>query len=201
MKSFMTLMALLMLPLVAGAQEATLIGNEIDHGGSGGVTAKLTSINGQATMMLGAEAVWTINHSMYAGAVVQGVVTEADANKLQPGGQPYLMWVNELGARAGYILNSDEIVHFSAGALVGAGSLQLADRYFWSDPAKVETYGDQDYYFLVEPEVAAEVNVTPWMRAKAAASYRIVSGVETEGNTSGDLSGPAGAITLSFGSF
>jgi hypothetical protein len=93
------------------------------------------------------------------------------------------------------------MIHFTGGALIGAGSLQLADRYPWRDPAKIETYGDEDYYLLIEPEVAAEINVTSWMRARLGASYRFVSGVETKNMTNADLDGPAGSFTLSFGSW
>lgn len=201
MKRFAMLSAILLMPLVAAAQDATLLGPDVDHGGYGGLVTKVTPINGQAALMLGGEGVWIIDRSVYVGAQAMGIVNSVDAPKLQATGKPYLLWLNEAGVRGGYILNSDNLVHFSAGALVGAGSMQLADRYPWTDPAKVETYGDQDYYFLLEPEVGAELNVAPWMRARLGASYRIVSGAESEGMTNGALSGPAGSLTLMFGSF
>jgi hypothetical protein len=201
MKLFSLLSAILLMPLVAVAQDATLLDDQIDHGLYGGLITKVTPINGQAGFMVGAEATWIVDRELYVGAQVLGIANEVDAVKLQSNGTPYLMWANEIGGRAGYILNSEDLVHFSAGALVGAGSLQLADRYPWTDPADVETVGDQDYYLIVEPEVAAELNVAPWMRAKVAGSYRIVNGAETEGVTNGDLSGPAGSLTLMFGSF
>jgi len=201
MKRFAVLSAILLMPLVAAAQDATLVDGDIDHGYYGGLITKVTPINGQLGFMLGAEATWVVDRQLYVGAQAIGIANEVDAVKRQSDNTPYVMWVNELGGRAGYILNSDDLVHFSAGALIGAGSLQLADRYPWTDPADVETYGGQDYYFIVEPEVAAELNVAPWMRAKVAGSYRIVNGAETEGVADDDLSGPAGALTLMFGSF
>lgn len=201
MKRFAVLFAFLALPLVAAAQDATLFDDSIDHGGHGGLIVKTTPINGQAALMLGAEAVWTLDNSVYVGVQGMSVFNSVDAVRQQADGTPYLLWLNEAGVRAGYVHESSDLVHLTGGAFVGAGSMQLADRYFWTDPAAVETYGDQQYYFIVEPEVAVELNVAPWMRAKLGASYRIVAGAEHEGITNGDLSGPAGALTLMFGVF
>jgi hypothetical protein len=201
MKRFALFSAFLLMPLVAVAQDATLLGSDVDHGGYGGLVTKVTPINGETGVMLGGEAVWIIDRNLYVGIQALGIVNKVEAKVTQADGRPYLLWLNELGGRVGYILNPDEMIHFSGGALIGGGSMQFADRYFWSDPAKVETLGDQNYYFLVEPEVAAELNVTSWMRAKLGASYRIVAGADAEGMTNGDLSGPAGSLTLMFGSF
>lgn len=201
MKRFAVLSAFLFLPLVAAAQDATLINGDVEHGGYAGIVTKVTPINGEAAVMLGLEGAWTIDNSMYVGVQGVGIVNNIEADKLQPNGKPYLMWINEAGGRIGYIHNDEDMIHFSAGALIGAGSIQLADRYPWRDPSRVETLGDQDYYFLVEPEVAAELNITSWMRAKVAGSYRFVTGVETEGIENSDVSGPAGSFTVMFGSF
>lgn len=201
MKRLALFSVLLLMPLVAAAQEATLFNDGVNHGGYGGLFTKITPMNGSAALMLGAEATWLIDDQAYVGVQAQGLINEVDANTMQSNGQPYLLWVNEAGLRGGYIHHSEDLVHFSAGAFLGIGSLQLADRYFWWDPAKVETLGDEEYYFVAEPEVAAELNVTKWMRTKVAGSYRIVAGADANGMTSGDLGGPAGSITLMFGSF
>lgn len=191
---------LFLLPILTTAQEATLISGDMDHGGYGGLVTKVTRINGEAGAMVGAEGAWIIDHTAYLGFQGTGLMNRIDAKKLQPSGRPYVLRLNEYGVRAGYIHNSDDLVHFSAGAIVGGGSMLLTERYVWTDDSDFHWDSDQ-MYFLVEPEVAAEINLTKWMRALVGASYRIVAGADYEGMTSSDLSGPAGTVTLKFGSF
>ncbi|HVK39585.1 MAG TPA: hypothetical protein VNA88_13690 [Candidatus Kapabacteria bacterium] len=200
MKRIALLAALVLIPVVAAAQESTIFSGDIDHGGYGGMVTKLTSINGELGVMMGGEGAWVIDHTAYLGFQGTGLVNRMDAKKLQTNGEPYVLRVNEFGLRAGYIHNSDDVLHLTAGTLIGGGSMLLSERFVWTDDSDVQWDTDQ-MYFLLEPEVAAELNVTKWMRVAATGSYRFAIGADYEGMTESDLSGPTGSLTLRFGWF
>jgi hypothetical protein len=191
---------LLLLTGVAAAQEQTLINGEIDHGGYGALTVKTTRVNGETGVMMGAAGAWVIDHTVLVGFEGSGLVNRVEGNKLQASGEPYILRLNEGGIRIGYIHNSDDALHFTASTMIGAGSMTLSERFVWTDDDDFAWDIDQ-MYMIIEPEVAAELNITKWMRAQVGASYRIVTGADYEGMTSTDLSGPAGTVTLKFGVF
>jgi hypothetical protein len=201
MKRIASVAAVLVLATAsASAQESTLLNGNIDHGGYGGAIVKFTRVNGELGVMTGAGGAWIIDHNAYLGIEGTSLVNKVEGNTRQASGEPYILRLNEGGIRIGYIHNSDDALHFTVGTMIGAGSMTLSERYVWTDDDDFAWDVDQ-MYFIVEPEVAAEVNITSWMRAQVGASYRLVSGADYEGLRSGNLSGPAGTFMLKFGSF
>ncbi len=90
------------------------------------------------------------------------------------------------GVRAEYMLNPDNLVHFSFPLTIGGGEASMdykGDLDFDDDP-----FGE-DYFFFVEPGVQAEVNLIPSVSFFAGISYRITSGLDYE------YSNPAGQMT------
>jgi len=98
------------------------------------------------------------------------------------------------GLELTYVLRPDDLVHFSLGALIGAGGV------VWN-PRGPSGSQEDDPFFITEPEVDVVLNVTRFMRVALGASYRFVRGVELLDLGDGDLSGPAGVVVLKFGSF
>ena len=55
---------------------------------------------------------------------------------------------------------------------------------------------------MVEPAAEMVVNMTPWMRLTAGASYRFIDGIETDSDFSNaDFTGPSAMVSLNFGKF
>lgn len=87
----------------------------------------------------------------------------------------------------------DEPINLSLGLTAGAGSIDLV-----REPDDVRR---EDSLIIVEPEVGAHTMATGWMRISAVGAYRFVSGVDTGGVTSSDISGFSLGVNAHFGWF
>jgi len=95
-----------------------------------------------------------------------------------------------------YFAWPDKVVHVTFPILIGAGKVEYKGSYRDSKTGK-----DSDTYFIMEPEINVEFNITRFWRMGLAASYRYVSGCELGDVTDNDLSGVAGNLTFRLGKF
>ncbi|MBN2323349.1 MAG: hypothetical protein JXQ30_06410 [Spirochaetes bacterium] len=164
--------------------EQTLIGEDIESGGCGGPVVKFSGVNDTFAVFVGGRGGWIINHSFVIGGGWYGLVTDVfvSGNKLNMayGG----LWTE-------YILNSDNLVHFTFGTLIGMGNAHF-------DPQGT----DQRTYFLFEPEANVEINVVRFFRVCAGVSYRFAIGVSgLSGVSDASLSGLSANLFCKFGRF
>lgn len=188
---------LLLISLVACtatyAQEETLVGSGFESGGFGAPVVKITPIRGNAGVFAGVRGGWIINHTFVLGGGGYGLVTDITAATPGPGGEPYLN-VSYGGLELEYIRHWDRLAHFSFGTLVGGGVVgtRLANG---------SNSGDTRSFFVMEPWVDGNLNVTDFFRVSAGISYRWVAGGHSPAASDGDLSGIALNLLLRFGSF
>ena len=200
MRCVAVVVALLVSATNVAAQEQTLFkGGEM--GGFGGPVVKFTTVNDRGVVMVGGRGGWIIGHSLMLGGGGYGVVTEVDApEQVLPGNGPLDIQFGYGGFELEYIVHPNSLGHFSVGTLIGGG-----DTHFVRDVGPVtkstQTVGESDGVFVMEPAVNAELNVTPWFRLNAGASYRWVSGIDQAGLKNGDFSGMTGTLILKFGKF
>ena len=183
-------------PSTANAQQAeTLFTGDVSHGGFGGPALKIGSVAGSTGIWLGGRGGWIINldpeHTISLGGGGYGLVSDHRVP-----GDDELFALNGYG---GFILEythkSYRIAHFTVTTLIGGGGLMLRDSDFEN------VHDDMDNYFVFEPGVNAEVNVTNFFRVSAGATYRITSGISRFGFSDSDFSGLNGMVTLKFGKF
>ena len=192
--------AFLVSATTVAAQERTLFKGD-ETGGFGAPVVKFTSVNGRGVVMAGGRGGWIIGHSLVIGGGGYGVATEVDApGQVLPAEGPLDIKFGYGGFELEYIVHPNSLGHFSAGTLIGGG-----DIHFVKDVGPVsrstQTVGESDVVAVVEPAVNAELNVTPWFRLNAGASYRWVSGIDHAGLKNGDFGGMAATLTLKFGTF
>lgn len=105
-----------------------------------------------------------------------------------------------------YTLFGNKLVHFTIPVLIGGGGVSLYKDiiidneefdWTWDD---FTTY-ESSAFFVVEPGVNLEVNVTKFMRLDLGASYRLTQFTEMDYLTDNDLSGLAANVSLKFGFF
>ena len=89
------------------------------------------------------------------------------------------------------------LVHGSVGTLIGAGAL----NYHRFRGTAGQPDSDTDTVFVLDPTVAAEVNVTPHLRVSLGAGYRVVRGVALDGLGSADAGGFTLGGAVKLGSF
>jgi hypothetical protein len=178
-------------------QEQTLVGGgEITHGGFGGPVVKFTQIKNESAVLIGGRGGWIINHTFIIGGGGYGLATQIKTDDIF-NNETFLNF-GYGGLELEYIIQSDNVVHFSVYTLIGAGGITYNNNYMedWSS----WDFGN-DEFFVFEPAVNVEVNITSFFRINAGANYRYISGVNYNNLNNSDLAGFAGVLTFKFGSF
>jgi hypothetical protein len=206
MKKLFVIIFLLVFGSFAFPQEETLLEGGIESGGFGGPAVKFTQIKNEFGVLVGGYAGWLINHTVMLGGGGYGLV-----NKIRAGdeaqevyqsfiGRPVNIEMGYGGVVLEYINNSNSLVHFAFNTLIGAGGVTYNDRendWEWNDNNNRPT----DAFFIVEPELKAELNITTFFRINVGGSYRFVSGINIIGLKNSDIAGPSANITFKFGKF
>lgn len=177
------------------AQEQTLISGEIESGGFGSPVVKITKINGESAVLVGGRGGWIINHTFVLGGGGYGLVTNVNAIITDSTHQYLQMGYG--GIDLEHIISSNSLLHFSTGLLIGGGGVGYQDERdnFLKDSHRMNSF------FILEPSVQTNLNVTHFFRIAAGISYRYVSGLKSTLTTNDDLSGPSAVLALKFGKF
>lgn len=163
----------------------------------GGPVMKITKIDGETGVLVGGRLGWNFNRVFSIGLAGYGWVHDYGWDHHH--GSFFDNWD---GPQMGYgglylegIIGSNKVIHLTAGVLLGAGGVtgDWFDDHHWWDKA--------DAFFVAEPEINLEVNVTKYFRVGIGASYRFITGVNHHRLTNDDLSGMAGTLTFKFGKF
>lgn len=182
-------------------QTETLFDGKATHGGFGGPVVKFSDVAGSAGVWVGGRGGWLINmneqHTISLGGGGYGLVTNHPVLNPQIGDPDtnYYVLNGYGGFEFEYTNKSYKLVHFTVSSLLGGGGLMMRER----DYENVEE--DVDSYFVFEPGVHAELNVTNFFRISVGAAYRFTSGIGKFGFSDSDFSGLNGVITFKFGGF
>ena len=192
------LLVLLTTAFVFAADEETLIKGDVEHGGYGGPLVKFGQIHGDLGVAAGGKGGWIINHTFSIGGAGYGfsndIIVGKDAN-----GKNLYLHAGYGGFLVEYISNSDDLIHTTYSLLIGAGGANVSLNRMGDIPDPEDKSADA--FFVVEPEVNLDVNITKWMRGSVGAGYRFVSGVNLPGVSNSDLAGPTLQLVLKFGKF
>ncbi|MFC1619184.1 hypothetical protein ACFL45_04485 [Candidatus Neomarinimicrobiota bacterium] len=196
MKKSMLVVILMAASTLSFAQQQTLVSGHVDHGGFGGPAFALTQITGETGILTGGHGGWIIDHVVYLGGGGYGLINEIPFGQSESGEEQFLSF-NYGGLVLGGILGSDRLIHLTAHAMLGTGTVGY--RYHDLDFENID--GASDLIYVLEPTVNVEMNVMKFFRIGAGASYRYVLGVDSEGLTDEDLSGLSAMLILKFGKF
>jgi hypothetical protein len=184
-------------------QERTLIEGNVDVAPFGGPAVRYTRVADQDGVMIGARGGVIINRSLVLSGAAYGLVNDVDAPNDSTGPFAPLELRAPLDLRFGYggfeleyILKPDAVAHVSLSALVGGGATQyVLDRSFFDDRERI---GGTDAFFVLEPGVNLEVNVTRGLHMGGGVSYRAINGADRPGLSNDDLSGVAATFAVKF---
>ncbi len=181
------------------AQEQTLVEfNKIEHGGFGAVVTKYTKINNEFGVLVGGRGGWIIDHSFIIGGGGYGLANNIKGNIPVEGKRRSLAF-GYGGLELEYILHSDALIHMSIYSLIGAGGINY--HYYKDNDWRYDWDVEKNTFFIWEPAVNVEVNVTSFFRLHFGAGYRVISGVSFDELKNSDLGGPSANLTLKFGKF
>ncbi|MDX9695921.1 MAG: hypothetical protein RBT49_09035 [Bacteroidales bacterium] len=162
--------------------------------------------------LMGGRLGFIFNEKYSIGLGGYGLVTEHTTNYLDDITDPNYNPDAKIGFGYGglvfeYTIFGNKMIHFTIPVLVGGGVASLYNKDVdFSDDLTWEEWSDQLSYessgfFVVEPGVNIEVNVTKFMRFDLGASYRLVQFAEMDYLTDDDLSNLAVNASLKFGIF
>jgi hypothetical protein len=176
------------------AQEQTLLSGQITHGGYGGPEVKFTQINNTFGVLVGGKGGWIVNHTFSIGGGGYGLVNRFP---VRIDNEDYYLNFGYGGVILEYIMDWDQLLHYTFSALIGGGGVGYRDR---TDHERTHSSGNRSF-FVVEPGANAEVNITSFFRLNLGVSYRLLSGVSLERYNEQNLSGLSANLTFKFGKF
>jgi hypothetical protein len=204
MKTRIWAFLLVMITLPGFAQdEETLLTGEITHGGFGGPVVKFTRFDGEFGVLVGGRGGWIINHSFSIGGGGYGLVNSIPGPAEVTSLTEPLLTVGYGGFEMEYIRHSGKLVHSTVNLLIGGGGAGYHEKMEedWNFENDVHDNPTWDSFFIVEPGIGVELNVSSFFRIDAGASYRFVSGIEKNDLTNADIGGPSAVLTFKFGKF
>jgi len=202
MTKFLTLSLLLVIAISVDtkAQESqTLFSSDIDHGGFGAPVFGVTFVNGQATYLRGFRGAWVINfseqHSVHIGLARYRTQSDFDATGWTiPNIRKPDMRTSYGGFELEYVNRSHRLVHYSIQTLIGSGNVRFRNR-------GIDLNRTSDSYFVIQPGVNLNLNITHWFRLSGGLFYRYAGGVNLEGTGDSGISGITSFVGLRFGKF
>lgn len=160
-------------------------------GGFGGVGVMYTRFAGHNAVQVCGEGAVIIDHALTLGGGGCGITTMLNADQYGPYGPNDRINFGYGGAIIRYHLFSNRPINLGIGALIGAGGLTIGTLDGSNDngPGNL-TRTRSDAVFVLEPQIGGYANLTRWLRVGVTAGYRIVSSVNTQGLSAGDLTAP-----------
>lgn len=200
MKRLVILLVFPLMPLLA--QQETIFSGPYSHGGYGGPRVMLSTINSEMGVLVGGHGGWVLNHALFVGGGGYALVNQLETPTSTSTERRYVDF-GYGGLEVGAIVASNSLIHFRVSTLVGGGGLSSSRRnYHDYDYDDHDYHRSADVFFMAEPTVEMVVNMTPWLRLTAGASYRYIDGIEADSDFSNsDFTGPSGVLSLNFGKF
>jgi hypothetical protein len=123
----------LLIPFSAFAEEKTIVGDGVDHGGYGGPVIKFMSLGGDLGVIVGGRGGWIINHTFVIGGGYYGLANNItiDGNDLQ---------MEYGGFELEYMWRSDSVLHFTIHTGIGGGKVEMIDGGFFQDKFFYQVY-------------------------------------------------------------
>jgi hypothetical protein len=181
-------------------------GEKIDHGGFISAEAKYTQIKSKENgLALGGRVGWIINHTFSIGLGGYGLVSSHELRNFDPTHPTDTFYIRTGwgGLNFQYTFLPKSLVHFTANALIGAGGAyptrSLNHMINHSDSLNFDYNGSA--FFVLEPGIGVEMNVTKYFRVELMANYRYITGLELKPLENKDLGGFSANLALKFGKF
>lgn len=189
----LTLMLVCLISASAYAYDRTFISDQTEVGGYVAATARYIEVKEESGVLVGGRIAIVVNHVFSAGVGAYGSVAEPTPEDLTG--------LEDLEIAYGglfleYTFKPHAVFHISVPVLVGAGQTRFAGDYV--DPESEE---DSDTFFVVEPELNLEFNITRNWRLDLGVGYRHVNGTDFAEITDEDQSGVNWAFTMKIGAF
>ncbi len=193
--------------------EGELKAKKVDHGFFYTFTNHYTKLDKRSVMTIGNRFGYYLNHVVMIGAGGHLFVTDLRYDDFIENEEDEFEDAYLQGAYVGFyvepVLFSEKVVHVTFPVLIGMGYMAYSNRGFWNDTdfGEFKDYYegwekvDSDTYFVIEPAVNIEINITKFMRIGVEGKYRYANGLDLENTKSNILNNGAIGMNLKFGKF
>lgn len=183
----------------------SLLSKGNDLNAFGAVDLKVGSFVGERALLAGAYGGFIINRRYLFGVAGYGLVTNVEFEGNAPNDTAPRK-LNLHGGYGGVLIGSTilhkELIHISIPIVLGVGSFEVVDKdYFGSNVADSEFTIENSIFFVVEPGIQLEFNITKYFRIGAGITYRYISGTELINVRDEDVTGTSGILSFRFGRF
>lgn len=183
----------------------SLLGKENDLNGFGAMDLKVGDFIDERALLMGAYGGFIINRKYLFGLAGYGFLTNVEFDGNVPG-ETEIKTLNLHGGYGGVLIGLTiaprELIHISIPILLGAGAVEISDRdFFVNNPADSEFTVENSAFFVIEPGLELEFNITRYFRVGAGATYRHIAGTELVNVADEDLRGFSGMMSFRFGRF
>ncbi len=183
----------------------SLLSKDNDITGFGGIDVKVGDFNEVRSVFTGAYGGIIINRHYFIGIAGYGLVTE----NTFVGNVPSFDDPKELNIYGGYgglmlggIIAPKSIVHISVPVILGAGSIYISDEDFFNNSIDTDFTIENSAFYVIEPGLSIEANITTSFRVSLGATYRLIRGSNfAQPIKDNDLSGINGLLSFRFGRF
>lgn len=169
------------------------------HGGYGTISLQVSSINDRTGILVGGYGGWLINHVLMIGLGGYGLANDViDDHEI-----PYYakrMQFGYGGLMLEWIYQPRKLINPAISCLIGGGTASTNDlsriQLDWG-----EDYWDNRSFFVLEPCVTLQLNITSYIRSSLGASYRYVSSFDYDSIDQSDVKGFNLRMNLLVGKF
>jgi len=174
----------------------TIMKSDGGFGGHLSLNVKGTEVFNEASLLVGGELVFTLNHALNIGVAGYGMPTRVKYADFDPTfGDDLYLEMGYGGLFVEPVFFDQSVVHFTIPVLIGGG---------WSGLSNLNAFDNRDYedqlflfdetvFFVFEPGINMEVNLVRNVKLTMGGSYRYVNGSDLRNVSDDDLGG------LSFG--
>ncbi|WP_297088573.1 hypothetical protein [uncultured Draconibacterium sp.] len=209
MKQLTILLAFILATGLAYAQDdyyndqvETIFSNRKSNGGYGAFSVGYTQIDGRDAMVAGARGAFIFDHSFAIGLAGYGFVNDLEHYDYRPNPEERFFLAGGYGGLFFEpIVGGTKPVHVSFPILVGMGGISLIEHNRWDWDWNYTHEYDTDLFFVFEPGVELEVNLTRFFRIAAFGSYRLTSDIKLYDTGADVLRGFNVGMTFKFGKF
>jgi len=196
----------------------TIVGKGIESGGWGAPEFKVSQVNNKTSLLLGGKGGWVINHKFVIGAAGYGMTSnntfdytedleDLDGNLVLDSTRTLDLSMGYGGVFFEYVMSPKKLFHLTFPLLIGAGRSRIKTKTFFdANVVDPEDWTQYDYvestgFFVLEPGVNIELNMTKVFRLDLGVSYRYISCTDLQRLSNNDLSDFSFNLGLKFGKF
>jgi hypothetical protein len=178
---------------LAYGYDSTLITDQTEVGGFATPTIRFMEVGDDLGLLGGAKVGVLINHSLGVSVMGYGTILRPGPEDLE---DLESLEIAYGGIAFEYIFMPHSVFHVCVPVSVGGGRVRFVGKY--RDPDSGEDSGS---FFMVEPELDLEVNLTRNLRLNLGVAYLSINGTDFADFTDEDLSSLTGTVALRVGSF